>query len=170
MFFFLLLGLDCLQLKTILVPNWHKLGWHLLLPLTFHRAVVAQRLSYPRCGFPSRTLWEWQFLQKFPNLILKLWHEHPDLGGIAQGNHTGELRRMCPPSSPPAAVSNQQNEWSRARMLVPKGWKAGLSRGTENFWLAWYESSFQKWWKQAHIVLALGNLILFQEIPRKKTR
>lgn len=66
MFFFLLLGLDCLQLKTILVLNWHKLGLHLRLPLTFHKAVVAQRLSYPRCGFPYRTLWEWQFSAEVP--------------------------------------------------------------------------------------------------------
>ena len=29
-----LLSLNCFHLKTILMPKWHILGWHILLPFS----------------------------------------------------------------------------------------------------------------------------------------
>lgn len=33
--FLCLLFLNCLQLKRILVPKWHILGWHIVIPFMF---------------------------------------------------------------------------------------------------------------------------------------
>ena len=92
----------------------------------------------------------------------RVGHDWSDLAAVAQRFHTltwncdvnvqiwvelfkettltDELVRMLAPFSPPAAVNNQQ---PRAGMLVPKEWKAGLSRVTE-FLVALVSKQFPK--------------------------
>lgn len=101
------------------------------------------KLLWPKAYSPPGALWLPQALPlgvavstEVPQLDLQLWHEHPDLGRIVQGNHTGELARMPLLSPHSWGVGNKPT----ARMLVPKGWKAGLSQVIENFQLPWYRA------------------------------
>lgn len=142
------------------IPDLSDSKAFVLSTLSYHNLLqshCAPKVILPRThsGCPNPTFGGWQFLQSFYNLTwsydisVQIWVE-----SFKETTLADELVRM----PPPAAVYNQQ---PRAGMLVPKGWKAGLSQVNENFWLPWYQSSFQKWWKQAHIAPILWNLILY---------
>ena len=117
----------------------------LLCPtITFYKVTVAgpkDILPRKHSGCPNPTFRVWQFLQRFHTLTwncdvnIQIWVEL-----FKETTLTDELVRMPAPLSPTAAVNNQQ---PRAGMLVPKEWKAGLSRVTE-FLVALVSKQFPK--------------------------